>query len=256
MQDRYVGDIGDFGKYGLLRALSGTPENGLYFSLGVVWYLTVPTDAELQNADGGLIEFLADTPEREEYRECDPLLYDTLKRLVCSQNRNVFTVRQNGILADETVYYEPIVPNRNRDKWLAGALGVTRESELVFIDPDNGIGREVESPKHASIAELRRFVERGQSLVIYQHNTHASNWINNIAKELEEGLTIERPPRVWALQWHRGQSRAYFIVAHPKHELLLNAQIVTFLKGPWGKKRERWDKPHFSLAYPSGDPTK
>ena len=33
MQDRYVGDIGDFVKYGLLRAIRGEK------SLGVVWYL-------------------------------------------------------------------------------------------------------------------------------------------------------------------------------------------------------------------------
>ena len=34
MQNQYVGDIGDFGKYGLLRAISGDP-----LRLGVVWYL-------------------------------------------------------------------------------------------------------------------------------------------------------------------------------------------------------------------------
>ena len=38
MQDRFVGDIGDFGKYGLLRALTGTyPEAEPRLSLGVVW---------------------------------------------------------------------------------------------------------------------------------------------------------------------------------------------------------------------------
>ena len=42
MQDQYVGDIGDFGKYGLLRHLTGmrgdaAPEDAL--RLGVVWYL-------------------------------------------------------------------------------------------------------------------------------------------------------------------------------------------------------------------------
>ena len=44
MQNRYVGDIGDFGKLGLLRALSS---KGL--SIGVNWYLT--TD-ESHNGDG------------------------------------------------------------------------------------------------------------------------------------------------------------------------------------------------------------
>ena len=42
MQDRYAGDIGDFGKFGLLRALSSA---GL--SIGVNWYRTIPSASEL-----------------------------------------------------------------------------------------------------------------------------------------------------------------------------------------------------------------
>lgn len=36
MQDRYVGDVGDFGKIGMLRQLE---EAGL--RIGVNWYLTI-----------------------------------------------------------------------------------------------------------------------------------------------------------------------------------------------------------------------
>ena len=38
MQNRYVGDIGDFGKYGLLRAHFGRKYQ-IPLRLGVVWYL-------------------------------------------------------------------------------------------------------------------------------------------------------------------------------------------------------------------------
>ena len=37
MQDRYAGDVGDFMKFGLLRAVSG---GVLPLRLGVNWYLT------------------------------------------------------------------------------------------------------------------------------------------------------------------------------------------------------------------------
>ena len=37
MQDRYFGDVGDFGKYGLLRALSGTYPGAAPLRLGIVW---------------------------------------------------------------------------------------------------------------------------------------------------------------------------------------------------------------------------
>ena len=35
MQDRYVGDVGDFGKYGLLRSLCRADEHGGALRLGV-----------------------------------------------------------------------------------------------------------------------------------------------------------------------------------------------------------------------------
>ena len=38
MQDCYVGDIGDFGKYGLLRSLCGGDDYGPALRLGVLWY--------------------------------------------------------------------------------------------------------------------------------------------------------------------------------------------------------------------------
>ena len=44
MQNRYVGDIGDYGKYSLLKALAGSD-----LSLGILWYLN---EAEEENGDG------------------------------------------------------------------------------------------------------------------------------------------------------------------------------------------------------------
>ena len=46
MQDRYAGDIGDYGKIGLLKALYS---QGL--SIAVNWYLVEVMDSE-KNADG------------------------------------------------------------------------------------------------------------------------------------------------------------------------------------------------------------
>ena len=52
MRDRYVGDIGDFAKYGLLRAI------GKGKRLGVAWYLCVGNEAprvdseEVSTGDG------------------------------------------------------------------------------------------------------------------------------------------------------------------------------------------------------------
>ncbi len=52
IQDRYSGDIGDYGKLGLLRSLSRT---GL--RIGVNWYLTPDED---HNGDGRHTDYLRD----------------------------------------------------------------------------------------------------------------------------------------------------------------------------------------------------
>ena len=44
MQDRYAGDIGDFGKFALLKALSSAG-----FKIGVNWYRTCPQSFEKQD---------------------------------------------------------------------------------------------------------------------------------------------------------------------------------------------------------------
>ena len=56
MQDQYVGDIGDFGKYGLLREIFGrpeVPESGCGLRLGAAWYL----NADKQGSGGNMTDY-------------------------------------------------------------------------------------------------------------------------------------------------------------------------------------------------------
>ncbi len=76
MQNRYVGDVGDFGKCGLSRYLTGqmeTPVPEPALKLGVVRYLYPD---ESHNADGKHTGYLDDTSDNyAAYRACDPHLY-------------------------------------------------------------------------------------------------------------------------------------------------------------------------------------
>ena len=65
MQDNYIGDIGDYGKYGLLREVCAEA-----LSLSVNWYKVVPKKVGKQD-DGKFISYL-DNPRF--YREYDPTL--------------------------------------------------------------------------------------------------------------------------------------------------------------------------------------
>jgi len=76
MRDRFVGDIGDFGKYGLLRALAGVqPRCKPELHLGVVWY----------EVDRGIRYF----NRPDSFRDCDKPLFDELQRLVASSWRSI-----------------------------------------------------------------------------------------------------------------------------------------------------------------------
>lgn len=77
MQNRYTGDIGDFGKLGLLRQLRLT---GL--SIGVNWYLTPD---ETHNGDGRHIAYL----KNDAFRVCDEQLWSVLGQIVNTGKRQV-----------------------------------------------------------------------------------------------------------------------------------------------------------------------
>ena len=77
MQNRYAGDIGDYGKLGLLRSLSRT---GL--RIGVNWYLTPDED---HNGDGRHTAYLRD----DSYRSFDEDLWRKLREIANSDQRSV-----------------------------------------------------------------------------------------------------------------------------------------------------------------------
>ena len=257
MQNRYVGDIGDFGKYGLLRALVGlgeasTPSDPI--CLGVVWYLYRD---ESHNSDGKHTGYLRCTPANHaRFRTCDPGLYDALRRLVATNNRHITGVRESGILPADTAYFERCLDyagrasrrwrQEARTNWMDGALQATVEADVIFVDPDNGIS-ETEGalrkggPKYVFMEDLGRFYGRGQSLVIYHHlgrRGPAVQQIKHFAKSLQSNPKLPRLP--WSLWYHRGTARAYFVAAQERHESVLKNRLASFLDVPW--------RTHFELV--------
>ena len=90
-----MGDVGDFGKYGLLRALCAeelTIGSRTYdLSLGVVWYL-VPDEGN--PGDGGHVGWMRQEPR---YMPCDPELFHILLRMIRDGDRSVRAVRERGV---------------------------------------------------------------------------------------------------------------------------------------------------------------
>src|SRR5512140_547619 len=99
MQDRYAGDVGDFGKFAVLRALATDR------ALGVCWYRC--SGAGEANNDGRHVAYL-DQPER--YRALDPGAFDAMANVVRSE-RSLGALEACGLLPGAT-YHGDEVPRR------------------------------------------------------------------------------------------------------------------------------------------------
>jgi len=116
MQDRYVGDVGDFAKYALLRRLTGTPEEQP-IRLGVVWCLHPD---EGHNGDGRHVSYLG----RPEYAALDLELISALQKIVDSPDRSIAAVANAKILPRGTIFCDtPVcppqsIPSRRQERML------------------------------------------------------------------------------------------------------------------------------------------
>ena len=300
MQNRYVGDLGDFGKYGLLRWLGlpgkmfedqtlspslGWPRVVDYhegtasgegstiplwpseeansnqsLTVGIVWYL-VPD--ETHNSDGKHIHYLDPSAyNQERYRDCDPTLYDTLGEIVRSNRRNVSSVRDYQILPLGTRFYEAVLTfdrpgDQNplsrehrvarRKAWLHGALKLTAGCDIVFLDPDNGFEVKVgpsqrRGPKYVFFDELLPYLERDQSLVIYHHlGRQGSAWdqIRERSAQIKRNLGRE----AFALLYHRGSARVFFVVPAPRHRRNLVSKAEMLMQSSWSRHFELFEPP-------------
>src|SRR5215469_10292462 len=100
MQNRYVGDIGDYLKLGILRALLPG------FRLGVAWWLYPD---ESHNGDGRHIDYLN---RHTQWRHFDPELFDALGRIVSSGQRNIRALESANVLPSASFASESIPISR------------------------------------------------------------------------------------------------------------------------------------------------
>ena len=257
MQNRYVGDLGDFGKYGLLKALCSCPEtiSDRHLSLGVVWYLV---HDEGHNDDGKYVQYLdPSATNQQQFRSCDPFLYDVLSGIVSSGQRSIASVSECDVLPAGTRYYDSLLSFDGlsgsgtgvrrqraelRSSWLEGALASTAPCDLVFIDPDNGFEVKVgahqkRGPKYAFFNELVPFLNRGQSLVVYHHMSRRGSSTQQVRERLSQ--IADRLGRdAFALLYHRGSARAFFVIPVDEHEEMLLSRAERMLEGPWARHFE------------------
>jgi len=233
VQNRYIGDIGDFAKFGLLRALM--PDE----TLGVAWYLYPD---ESHNSDGRHTAFLQ---QPNKWRHLDNDLFDGLSKIVSSNQRSVAAIPDARLLASAAFADAPLKSECGtqhraafRARWFRDrVLPCLEDSSLVFADPDNGLradndfnAQHLADWKRIPISEVR-VLSAGRTGIVYHHNSREQG---GHEIEIRKWLRIVGPSTI-ALYWRPVSPRTFFVV-NPSD--VIRHRIREFL--------ERWT-PHFTL---------
>lgn len=234
MQNRYAGDVGDFGKFGLLRSLAKTG-----MRIGVNWYL-VPD--EKHNNDGRHTGYLH---KEKDFSICDIDLFKALKDVIDTDNRNVLTLEEKSLLPNAVYYHEVLSQlfgvQESRIKWHLDAMMELSECQLIFADPDNGLlSKSISSKSKKSIKyvydnELADYYRAGKSVVFYNHRSRIKE-----DSYLERFRGLQSGSQFKGAQWFgvkfvRGSIRDYFFILQPDDALRVTACIEDMLDGSWSK---------------------
>lgn len=131
MKNQYVGDINDYKKYSMLRLLSGTGQ----IKTAICWALTTNDERR----DGGSVAYLK---EPQKWRKYDPFVFDLLKaEAIDNRVRDIEAVQRSNTLPNCLFYGKIILDDgTSRRFYFRGFSAFFRRADLIFFDPDNGLG--------------------------------------------------------------------------------------------------------------------
>jgi len=233
MKDQYFGDINDYRKYGLLRAIIRAGE----FRLLVTWMLT-PDDG---STDGKFISYL-EPPGKWSLH--DPVLFQKIKELLAPGRKRQVSLIENTGLLPKAEYFSSHVPDTTsgRSSWFNSLTQLAQGCDFVFLDPDNGLevkskayGKK-NSSKFLYWREVETFWASGKSLLIYQHFIR-ENRLNFIRRMLEALRSATPGSFVEAFS----TPHVVFLMAlQPEHQEFHEA-IVSSVQEKWKGQIQHWE---------------
>lgn len=239
MQNRYAGDVGDFGKFHLLRSLF----NSYDFNLKQIWYLY---SDESHNSDGMYINYF------EKVKNSDIELEECFKKLVIGK-RSVKALEKANLI-NNCSYYSKYLTKDGKDclihrkKWFKNALDFSKDSDFIFVDPDNGMATKVDKEnkeieilgfesfskkskagKYIFFDEIKRLYSNTRCLVIYHHLNRLlphNEQVTILKYELEKEF-----PKVIAIKHKPYSPRVYYFVLEDEElYLFLKSSLNDFYK--------------------------
>jgi hypothetical protein len=210
LKNQYFGDINDYRKYGLLRGLLA----GGASSILVAWMLT-PNDGR---SDGLLVQYLR---KPEKWRGFDPELFTGLSALLrAPRPRSVALIEHSGLLP-RCRFFSDVVGDRRdaRTSYFQQLARAAPPSDLVFLDPDNGLEVKSVPPgrrgscKYLYWHEVQELFSVGCSLLIYQHfpRVDRNRFVTSKARELARRVGIR------STLTFRSPQVLFLLAAQPRH---------------------------------------
>lgn len=244
MKNQYFGDVGDFGKYGLLSKV-----NQLGISVGVNWYYT--EDDVNTSSDGKFIEYLND---KQEFYNCDKQLYEYIRRFIIEGNRNIRNIEEYSSFSNIIFYKELLKIDwyhalsevsrqkriKIREHWYEKSKKKLYDCDIIFCDPDNGIQTlntnksKKDSIKYIFIDEIMGYLELGKSLIIYNHRDRSKeiDYINRINRL----ATLTRDTDIEVLRFKRYSVRDYIFIMQKDQSDMLRKAIEDMASDRYWKK--------------------
>ena len=231
MQDRYAGDVGDYGKFALLRAMEA---QGL--TVGVNWYLARTLPSEIH--DDGKYRISS------QYEELDPELSAALNRIFdLREARSVRALERAHLLASD-LFVNDAVPKEigQRKAWHQTAIARLSGCDVVFLDPDNGLNVKSvkpgsqKSPKYVWLHEVSDYVASGKSVIVYNHRPRkkADAYLAECAARFSSDPVLSGK-RFYMMTFPRRSIRDYFMIpASRTHEERMCQAIQRLVDGPFG----------------------
>jgi hypothetical protein len=190
MKNQYFGDINDYKKYGILRALS----EGGKIKIGVCWMLTDDDDKN----EGQFTNYIH---QPDKWRNYDRLLFDSLNYSLTELKIREVALAEQLNLLENSYYHQNLLDDSSlkRELYFQEFKDNISDCDLLFFDPDNGIevkakpfGRK-DSSKYIYWREILQYYRGGYSLLIYQHFPRIKReiFIENLSKELKEKIKVD-----------------------------------------------------------------
>jgi hypothetical protein len=167
MRDQYAGNVSDVLKFAFLRALAGVDR-----TLGIAWYYAPGDDGR---PDGRHIEWR----DEAAWRQLDNDLHAGLTTL---PSRSIAALEQAAIWPKGALFHREPMP------WGARKQSALDGADIVFLDPDNGVGKE--TGKHAPFSEIR-LLRKPERAIVFITFPGRSMTHDALLRHLHERLMVE-----------------------------------------------------------------